>query len=123
MNSLDPRINRLDLQRGKEATVPEKTLWQTYEVFHQAIRGKQHSHVGSVHAPDPELALVFAKEQFGRRQKCSNLWVVKTSNVFSFQYEDEDMFFTVPEKIHREAAGYKVRDKIEEFKKKQSVSK
>ena len=122
MSSLDPRINRLDLQRGANVSVPEKSLWQTYEVFHQATRGKQHSHVGSVHAPDPELALVFAKEQFGRRQKCSNLWVVKTSDVYAFQYEDEDMFYTTPEKIHREASGYKVRDKIEAFKNRESVS-
>ena len=50
--------------------------WQIYEVFHQQARGEPHVHVGSVHATDPEAAILLAKEQFGRRQACVNLWVV-----------------------------------------------
>ena len=73
--------------------------WGTYEVFHQKKRGEQHVHAGVVHAPDPEMALVFAKEQYGRRLKCANIWVVKTSDIYSLGYENEDMFETTPEKI------------------------
>ena len=97
-------------------------MWTTYEVFHQDKRGKQHVHVGTVRAPDPEMALVLAKEQFARRLTCSNLWVVKTSDVYAFSYEDEDMFATTPEKTHREAAAYKSRDKIEEYKKRKAAT-
>jgi ring-1,2-phenylacetyl-CoA epoxidase subunit PaaB len=97
-------------------------MWNTYEVFHQDKRGKQHVHVGTVHAPDPEMALVLAKEQYARRLNCVNLWVVKTSDVYAFSYEDEDMFATTPGKIHREAAAYKTRDKIEEYKKRKAAT-
>jgi ring-1,2-phenylacetyl-CoA epoxidase subunit PaaB len=114
MKSLDPRINRIELP--KDTNVGEDEYWCTYEVFTQTKRGKHHQHVGSVHAPDPEMALVFAKEQYGRRNVCVNMWVVKSSEVFAFQTEDEDMFETTPEKQHREAAIYKVRDKIQAFK-------
>lgn len=120
MSSLDPRINRLDLLRAQE--VPEigaQEYWPTYEVFHQAKRGQHHQHVGTVRAADAQIALVFAKEQFARRMACVNIWVVKTSDIFAFSYDDDDMFATTPEKMHREAAGYKLRDKIEAFKKKQ----
>lgn len=121
-NSLDPRIKRLnEIKPDNPApTVDEHDYWPTFEVFHQAKRGKHHQHVGSVHAPDAELALVFAKEQFGRRQHCVNMWVVRTTDVFSFAYEDEDMFETVPEKTYREASGYMIRSKIEAFKKQQA---
>lgn len=120
--SLDPRVQRLDLQRSEQEdpAVSKHEYWSTFEVFHQAKRGKQHQHVGTVHAPDPEVALVFAKEQFGRRQTCVNMWVVPTAEIFAFSYQDEDMFDTTPEKVHREPGGYKVRDKIEDYKKKKS---
>ena len=91
----------------------------TWEVFHQDKRGKQHVHVGAVHATTPEMALVMAKEVFGRRGKTTNLWVTRTSDVYTFQTEDEDMFETTPEKLFRDPAFYKVRDRIEKFQKQQ----
>jgi ring-1,2-phenylacetyl-CoA epoxidase subunit PaaB len=119
MKSLDPRINRLSLQNN-DGTLTAAEMWHTYEVFHQEKRGKHHIHVGSVHAPDPEMALVLAKEQYARRGRCVNLWVVKTSDIYAFQMEDEDMFATVAEKVHREPGIYsKVREKIEKFQKTQ----
>jgi ring-1,2-phenylacetyl-CoA epoxidase subunit PaaB len=116
--SFDPRVNRLDLQNNPQVqNVAEDENWQTWEVFHQKKRGEHHIHVGIIHAPDEQLALVFAKEQYGRRLQCANIWVVKSSNIFSLGYDDEDMFETTPGKIYREATGYKVRDKINAFKK------
>ena len=116
--SLDPRINRVKLPQ-ENTTVGEQEYWQTFEVFHQEKRGKHHVHVGAVHAPDAEMALVFAKEQYARRKQCVNLWVVPSSEIFAFHIEDEDMFETTPDKQHREAAIYsKVRDRIERFKAK-----
>ena len=115
--SLDPRVNRLDLQNTAGQPVAQDENWPTWEVFHQKKRGEHHIHVGIVHAADEQLALLFAKEQYGRRLKCANIWVVKSSNVFSLGYDDEDMFETTPDKIYREATGYKVRDKINAFKK------
>jgi ring-1,2-phenylacetyl-CoA epoxidase subunit PaaB len=120
--SLDPRIRRIDLDKNPEhVALNIMEHWETYEVFHQRKRGEQHIHVGIVHAANPEMALVFAKEQFGRRLKCSNMWVTKSSNVYSFSYDDEDMFDTVPDKTYREASGFKVRDKINKFKKENTV--
>ncbi|GIV35028.1 MAG: hypothetical protein KatS3mg031_2563 [Chitinophagales bacterium] len=115
MKSLDPRINRLKLP-DKTEPLAEREYWQTYEVFHQEKRGRHHVHVGSVHAPNAEMALIFAKEQFGRRKRCVNMWVVKTADIHAFSLEDEDIFSTTPEKIHREASGYRVADRITQFK-------
>lgn len=116
--SLDPRINRLDLQHVKDGVQATNSHWITYEVFHQEKRGKQAVHVGIVHAPGPELALMFAKEQYARRKATSNLWVVKSSEVYTYASEDDDIFETTPEKQFREPGFYKVRDRIEAYKNK-----
>lgn len=121
MSSLDPRVNRLDLRKVQEGELHTNTHLATWEVFHQEKRGKQATHVGIVHASSPEIALVFAKEQYARRGKTSNLWVVKTSDVYTFSMEDEDIFETVPEKLFREPAAYKVRDRIEKYRSRVKV--
>ena len=120
IKSLDPRISRagLDDQSGIGALEP-MDQWQTYEVFQQKKRGTHHTHVGSLHAPNHEMAILFAKEQYARRGQCVNIWVVKTADVFATSYEDEDIFSTTPEKTYREAEVYKVMDRIQAFKEKQ----
>ena len=115
--SLDPRISRAEIPEGNVELSP-LTEFQTYEVFHQKKRGEQHEHVGIVHAPNDEMALLFAKDQYARRGLCVNLWVVKSENVVASSYDDTDIFDTTPDKIYREAGGYKVMDKINKFKGK-----
>lgn len=115
-NSIDPRVNRMDFTE-ENVTLQELDNWETWEVFHQRRRGEQHEHVGIVHAPNADMAMVMAKETFGRRGQTANLWVVKTSNVVVGSYEDGDMFTTTPEKIYREAGGYKVMEKINKHRK------
>ena len=113
IKSLDPRISREEILEG-ESFQELKPLghWPTYEVFHQRKRGTHHVHVGSVHAPSADLAVLFGKEQYARRGTCVNLWVVKTEHVFATEYEDSDIFETTKDKIHRDPGEYKVMDKI-----------
>ncbi len=117
--SADPRMNRIALPMNSEEVHEEEALgqWQTYEVFQQKNRGDQHIHVGSLHAPNPEMALVLAKEQYGRREQCANLWIVKSLDVLATSYEDADMFQHAFDKTYRESEGYKVKDTIEQFVK------
>ncbi len=122
IKSLDPRITRAEIELNNPiAPLNENDQWETYEVFHQKKRGDQHMHVGIVHAANAEMALLFAKEQYGRRGLSVNIWVVKTRDVFTTDYEDSDIFETVPEKMFREAGGYKVMEKINKYKKEQKV--
>jgi len=80
---------------------------QVFEVFHQQARGEPHIHVGSVHAPDAEMALILAKEQYCRRQACVNLWVVPASAITATCYENDDIFERATDKSYRESWGYK----------------
>ncbi|MFZ1321075.1 MAG: phenylacetic acid degradation protein [Ignavibacteria bacterium] len=121
--SIDPRITR-ELLPVEPDLEPIKEIhhWQTFEVFHQTKKGDHHIHVGSLHAPNPEMAVILAKEQFARRYKCVNLWVVSTGDVISTGSDNEDIFDTTPEKIYREAGGYKVMERINKFKKERKES-
>ncbi len=124
IKSLDPRVTRSEIDLNNSID-PLKDLdqWETYEAFHQKKRGEQHIHVGIVHAPNPEMALLFAKDQYGRRGITANIWVVKTAHIFMTEYDDQDIFETTPEKIYREAGGYKVMEKINKYRKETKISK
>ena len=122
MSSLDPRVNRLDFKKATDGELHTNSHLITWEVFHQDKRGKQAVHVGIVHASTPEMALILAKEQYARRGKTTNLWVAKTSDVYTFSTHDEDIFETTPEKTFRDPAFYKVRDRIEKFQNRNKVT-
>ena len=123
MKSFDPRINRLDLPLNDKSSeiLQEEENWETYEVFHQKKRGDQHIHVGIVHAANPEMALILAKETFGRRRRTANIWVVKSANVFATDYEDQDIFETTPEKTYREASDYYCMDRIRKYQQEHGI--
>lgn len=118
MKSLDPRVARMKIEELKTGEVAEGNYWESFEVFHQKKTGTAFSHVGSVQASDHEMAMLLAKEQYGRRMTTTGLWVVKTTNVFVLEPDEMQMFSTTAGKTHREAVDYKVRDKISAFKEK-----
>ena len=62
----------------------------SFEVFVKPKEGKQFQHEGIVHAPNIELAYIFAKENFTRRFTCVSLYVVETRNVFVSPTTDEN---------------------------------
>lgn len=82
MESLDPRLNRVNLDAFNQLN-PKKSLdqFETYEVFVQEKENKAYQHEGVVHAPNEEMAFLFAKEQFSRRGSCTGMAVCKTENL------------------------------------------
>ena len=55
--------------------------WPLWEVFVRTKGGLAHRHVGSVHAPDAELALRHARDTYTRRQEGVSLWVVPSAEI------------------------------------------
>ncbi len=55
--------------------------WPRFEVFKQDRPGQPHRNVGSVHAPDAEVAWLNARDVFARRPACHSLWVVPAEAV------------------------------------------
>jgi ring-1,2-phenylacetyl-CoA epoxidase subunit PaaB len=62
-------------------TLRDDTQWPRFEVFLQDGEGAAHQDVGSVHAPDIDLALMNARDVFVRRPRCTSLWVVAAEDI------------------------------------------
>jgi ring-1,2-phenylacetyl-CoA epoxidase subunit PaaB len=77
----------------------------TFEVFRRAGHKEPFAHCGAVIAPDPEMALLMAKECFLRRREGSHLWVVRRSDVHSL--EDETLLDIAADKSYRFASDYR----------------
>lgn len=59
------------------------TQWPRFEVFQQARPGASFANVGSVHAPDAEMALQNARDVFVRRPQTYRLWVVPAEAILA----------------------------------------
>lgn len=64
------------------------TQWARYEVFEQDRPDSPHRNTGTVHAPDPEMALQNARDVFVRRPACHSLWVAPAEAIFSKTAEE-----------------------------------
>lgn len=64
------------------------TQWPRYEVFKQEAPGQPHRSIGTVHAPDAEMALLVARDVHVRRPDCASLWVAPIEAIFSMTAEE-----------------------------------
>ena len=67
------------------------TQWPRYEVFKQDNLKKRHESVGTVHAPDAEMALLNARDVFVRRPSAVSIWVVAATAVFAITAEEMEL--------------------------------
>ncbi len=74
-------------------TSAETRDWPLWEVFIRARRGLSHQHVGSLHAPDAEMALRNARDVYTRRQEGVSIWVVPTAQITTSSPDEKDAFF------------------------------
>lgn len=78
---------------------------EVYEVFRRSGHKEPFEHCGAVIAPDPEMALLMAKECFLRRREGSHLWVARRSDIHSFS--DESLLEVAGDKSYRFNEGYR----------------
>ncbi|GGN41555.1 phenylacetic acid degradation protein [Deinococcus daejeonensis] len=64
------------------------TQWPRWEVFKQDAPNRPHQAVGSVHAGDPQHALVTARNVFVRRPAAVSLWCVREDDILTATPEE-----------------------------------
>ncbi len=85
-------------------------LW---EVFVRPRRGMSHTHVGSLHADEAEVALQNARDVFSRREDAASIWVVPSSAVVASSPEEKDVFFDpAGDKPYRHPTFYEVPEGV-----------
>lgn len=78
------------------------TQWPRWEVLKQDNERKQHQAVGSVHAADPEHALLMARTVFARRPSAISMWVAPVSAIASWTAEELERRASVAGKAQAE---------------------
>ena len=87
--------------------------WPLYEVFVRGKRGLNHVHVGSLHAPDAEMALRNARDLYTRRQEGVSLWVVPAAQIVASSPDESAPFFDpAADKIYRHPTFYSIPDNV-----------
>jgi ring-1,2-phenylacetyl-CoA epoxidase subunit PaaB len=82
-----------------------------YEVFRRETEAAPMVHAGSVTATGPDLALIYAREVYGRRGESQALWVIPRAEVMVL--DDADILSPAIERGYRSVDGYRMREKFQ----------
>ena len=78
-----------------------------FEVFRQEQRKDYHVHVGNVHAPNREMARMYAQVMHARRKPAHSLWVVPKDEIAEVDSDDEGVAMGgLTQKEYRWATNY-----------------
>jgi ring-1,2-phenylacetyl-CoA epoxidase subunit PaaB len=83
---------------------------EPFEVFRQEREGDPMRHGGSVVAPDPTLALHYAREMYARRGESLRLWVVRRADIV--ELDDKDLLNPPLDRSYKKPGGFVMRDKL-----------
>ena len=84
-----------------------------YEVFRQERKGQAFQHAGSIGAPNQEFAEVYAREQYGRRQESTALWLVPRDAI-----DEVDDFVDELGRTYHRVDGYSLKAKLKEARER-----
>jgi ring-1,2-phenylacetyl-CoA epoxidase subunit PaaB len=88
--------------------------WPLWEVFVRSRRGLSHVHVGSLHAPDAEMALRNARDVYTRRQEGTSIWVVRSDQIVASDPGDKGMYFDpMEDKVYRHPTFYRLPESVD----------
>src|ERR1700716_2465138 len=101
----EPGADMMEQTKSKE--------WPLWEVFIRSQHGLAHKHVGSLHAPDAEMAVKNARDVYTRRNEGVSIWVVKSADIVaSSPGKKEPMFEPASSKVYRHPTFFPMPDEV-----------
>jgi phenylacetate-CoA oxygenase PaaH subunit len=88
-----------------------------FEVFRQERKGQSFAHAGTVDAPDERFAEIYAREQYGRRQESTALWLVPRSAL-----REIDEFPDEFDLKYRRVDGYSIKARLKEARERAGMA-
>lgn len=83
--------------------------WPLWEVFIRGQHGMSHRHVGSLHAPDAEIALKNARDVYTRRKEGLSIWVVESDKIVASDPRDKDALYDPADnKVYRHPTFFEI---------------
>lgn len=87
--------------------------WPLWEVFIRSQHGLAHKHVGSLHAPDAEMAINHARDVYTRRNEGVSIWVARSSDIRASSPADKDLLFEPSnDKVYRHPTFFPMPDEV-----------
>lgn len=87
--------------------------WPLFEIFIRSKKGLDHKHVGSLHASDPQMALMNARDVYTRRNEGVSIWVVESKHIFASDPEEAEAFFEpATNKVYRHPTFYDIPEEV-----------
>lgn len=87
--------------------------WPLWEVFIRSKQGLSHKHVGSLRAPDAEMAIQNARDVYTRRSEGVSIWVMESRLITASDPSEADALFEPADsKVYRHPTFYDVPDGV-----------
>lgn len=90
-----------------------KAEWPLWEIFIRSQHGLAHKHVGSLHAPDAEMAISNARDVYTRRNEGISVWVVRSSQIVASNPDDKAALFDpARDKVYRHPTFFPIPEEV-----------
>ena len=87
--------------------------WPLWEIFVRSQHGLSHKHVGSLHAPDAEMAINNARDVYTRRNEGVSIWVVLANQIIaSSPHDKEELFEPANTKVYRHPTFFHIPEEV-----------
>jgi ring-1,2-phenylacetyl-CoA epoxidase subunit PaaB len=87
--------------------------WPLWEIFIRGQHGLAHKHVGSLHAPDAEMAINNARDVYTRRNEGISIWAIKSKDIASSCPDDKSALFDPSNsKIYRHPTFFPMPEQV-----------
>ena len=90
-----------------------KGEWPLWEIFVRSKHGLAHKHVGSLHAPDAQMAIANARDVYTRRNEGVSLWVVRSADITASNPDDKAALFDpAASKVYRHPTFFPMPEEV-----------
>jgi ring-1,2-phenylacetyl-CoA epoxidase subunit PaaB len=87
--------------------------WPLWEVFIRGQHGMSHRHVGSLHAPDADMAIKNARDVYTRRNEGVSIWVVEAVRIAASDPTDKAALYEPSaSKVYRHPTFFDIPDEV-----------
>jgi ring-1,2-phenylacetyl-CoA epoxidase subunit PaaB len=87
--------------------------WPLWEIFIRSQHGLAHKHVGSLHAPDAEMAINNARDVYTRRNEGVSIWAVKSTDIVASAPGDKEALFEpANSKVYRHPTFFPMPEEV-----------
>jgi len=87
--------------------------WPLWEIFIRGQHGMSHRHVGSLHAPDAEMAIKNARDVYTRRNEGVSIWVIEAKNIAASDPDAKGPLYDPSNsKVYRHPTFFNIPDEV-----------